>query len=952
MDFSHGGHTISTIEKLYVDKENNIWTLGGFSKSLTMPLNLSIDYNDDVNGIAMQFASANGEYTSNYYTFGGDNGDDVLTSAYSTTDGGIVFGGWLSGKNTDVDKDGNIDEMPTINSKPGRSLIRKGGSDGIIVKLNEDLENVEWARYIYGYEYENIYGVIELTDKSLVAVGNFESEDIAITGIKSSLASVQGYMDAFMISIGEVTTLAEVPELQEIEVTNELNKLKITTEIGENSEGTRTGGTITGTPIGDNKNLVEEVKYGYNAEQVIIITPNTSYSIASIEIDGEKITTYTPDSRGIVRLPLFENVVEDHHVKVVFEKDMSGVVVHHYLKTETGEYTTEKVAEDDYVPGKIGDEYTTNPHIDLEEYTLERDINGNYVIPSGAAGTITRTQKEVIYYYEGQLYTLSVEHRLNGTDEILKTEPIKHLSKNSRYTTSPDSTLLAQYDAVPELTKVTPDTANTSGNIKEDTTVTYYYKYKDHNITTNVKEITVTRYNRATNRVEEMHLKGGTISGEGQKPYETVPHGEDSKKPIVVTPDAGYKIKNITVNDNDISYTLNSDKTVTLPQFTNVVEDKEVEVEFEPIEGRVTIHHYILDSTDPVPLDDGTLAIDEEQTGYVGDPYETEPKTNLADDYELVEMPANYKGYYTENTEVIYYYRRHAAILTVHHYVEGTTNKLGEDEEIEVEIGKRYSTQSLQNLPAIYELVEEPSNKEGIMTPEGVTVTYYYRLKMVKLIVHHYLEGTETSVSPDVETKQVIFTRYETSPATDILNIYALKEIPLNHEGILEEDETEVTYYYRYATTQYRINYLEKDTNRMLHVPINTAAEVDENINLQKYILDIKNYRYDSMSKENLTISTNNEENVVNIYYVPQGYIVIRKIDSITKNPLKGAVFGIYSDSEATNEIMRVTTNGMGTAKTELLDAGKYYIKEIQAPMFYQKSNQIKDIEIKSPLDM
>ena len=168
----------------------------------------------------------------------------------------------------------------------------------------------------------------------------------------------------------------------------------------------------------------------------------------------------------------------------------------------------------------------------------------------------------------------------------------------------------------------------------------------------------------------EVKGSGGTISGQGstaEKPYETVGYGEDSKKDIIATPDAGYKVLKITVNGEEIAFTPEEDGSVILDKFINMTSDKHVVVEFSNTVSTVIVHHY----------KDGTeekLAEDEILSGEIGTNYTTAPKTDILD-YEVVieNLPSNASGTYTEKVqEVIYYYKQTPVKLVVHHYLEGT----------------------------------------------------------------------------------------------------------------------------------------------------------------------------------------------------------------------------------------------------------------------------------------
>lgn len=78
------------------------------------------------------------------------------------------------------------------------------------------------------------------------------------------------------------------------------------------------------------------------------------------------------------------------------------------------------------------------------------------------------------------------------------------------------------------------------------------------------------------------------------------------------------------------------------------------------------------------------------------------------------------------------------------------------------------------------------------------------------------------------------------------------------------------------------------------------------------------------------------------VSYVKGGYVELLKESA---NPgitidngcysLAGAVYGIYSDGACTREVATMTTNGAGYAKSPLLQAGRYFVKEKTPPKGY-----------------
>ncbi|HEM6528459.1 TPA: LPXTG cell wall anchor domain-containing protein [Streptococcus suis] len=73
--------------------------------------------------------------------------------------------------------------------------------------------------------------------------------------------------------------------------------------------------------------------------------------------------------------------------------------------------------------------------------------------------------------------------------------------------------------------------------------------------------------------------------------------------------------------------------------------------------------------------------------------------------------------------------------------------------------------------------------------------------------------------------------------------------------------------------------------------------------------------------------------------------IAFKKVDSITKAPLVGAVFGIYSDAETKQLVDIVTTNADGYAISTKVGKGTYYLKEITAPTGYSLNTNVYTAE-------
>ncbi|MBR4260349.1 MAG: MucBP domain-containing protein, partial [Clostridia bacterium] len=209
---------------------------------------------------------------------------------------------------------------------------------------------------------------------------------------------------------------------------------------------------------------------------------------------------------------------DDSYQTVYFiNRKKTKVIVHHYLEGTGEEFGTEPVvlAEEETVEGKSGTPYTTAPNMEIEKYTLIKNEDGTYKLPSNATGTFTDEVQNVYYYYNTAPVKLVVHHYLEGTEDTLADDENSTYEKGDHYKTTPSAEVLETYDLV----RVMGDEEK---DITQDEEVTYYYVKKQHKITTRVE--TISYFGKPE--------KGGEITGEDEKPYETVPHGNSNTKEI------------------------------------------------------------------------------------------------------------------------------------------------------------------------------------------------------------------------------------------------------------------------------------------------------------------------------------------------------------------------------------------------------------------------------------
>ena len=248
--------------------------------------------------------------------------------------------------------------------------------------------------------------------------------------------------------------------------------------------------TVNSIKITPNDSELYHTEVTTNSEgQGIVQLPFGKYEITEIE---------APEGYQLLETPIeIEFRADGNHEVTISNMQSAKVIVHHYLKTAEGEYTTEKVAEDELLEGKADETYTTSPHLDLEKYQLEEDAEGNYVIPVNATGTYKSGIQEVTYYYEEKDIPLIVHHYIEGTEtpvllkngEQAKDEKYEG-KENEEYTTNAISQ--EELNEKYELVEV-PSNA-TGVYTPTEIVVTYYYRVKDsagvivHHIDTETKE--------------------------------------------------------------------------------------------------------------------------------------------------------------------------------------------------------------------------------------------------------------------------------------------------------------------------------------------------------------------------------------------------------------------------------------------------------------------------------
>lgn len=568
-----------------------------------------------------------------------------------------------------------------------------------------------------------------------------------------------------------------------------------------------------------NVQIVPEVYQGItNADGILLVRVNNEGKYVIKEIEAPDGYIMAKQSKEVTMTSESQNSV----VEFVNEKK-AKVIVHHYLEGTGEEYENEPVvlADKEIIDGKIGEKYTTAPNMEIDGYTLAKTQDGKYKIPENATDVFADEDIHVYYYYTPAPVKLTVHHYLEGTEDKLIDDVVTNYNKGEHYKTEVAEELLEAYEFIEVI-------GDTEKDITKDEEVIYYYAKKQHEITTKVE--TISYFGKPE--------KGGQISGEEQKPYEIVEHGDSNTKQIKMTPKEGFKIDQVVVNQSEngrkissdeVDVTPNVDDTYELPQIQNVQNDYEVVVRYVPDMGKVIVHHYIEGTNIKLTLDN--IIIDE-----YGNLIETKPLdeneaigTGSFRRYILVRTPSQPNVIADrEDQEVSYYYNVQYKITTEviphNEIIDGQNtdvkggNISGEnDKPYEVVMRGNNSDKVIKVTPDEgYKITKITINGEtydfssriaedGTVTLENfinmtedkhITVEYE-KIKIPARVIVKYLEEGTNKVLKTEETKEgFVGDEYRTSRAT-IVGYEKAGEDPIDANGTMAENDIVIIYYYK-----------------------------------------------------------------------------------------------------------------------------------------------------------
>ena len=536
-------------------------------------------------------------------------------SVIQTSDGGYVaVGAYYSSSSRTIlgtqTVDGKDITLPITN--PYDQIITKYNSNG----------KIEWIQITGGTTADYLYGVTETSNGGYIAVGYFNSTSITISGTQTAngtdiTVTNNGGQDGIII---KYNSTGKVEYTQNCAAVRILYGVTSTSDGGYVVAGSVNTGIIPGTQTASGKDITTSsgggiIKYDSNGkvewvqriqigsssgiQEGVITTSDggylsVGYNFSIVKYDSNHIIkwAYIIDDLASIYTTtgnLYGAIeTSDGGYIAVGELGSASITI---SGTQTASGTDITVTNNGFQDGiiikynsagKVEYVYTIAGASSDFLYGITATADGGYAVVGsmGSSVTIPGTQtvdgKDIILS-SGQII---IKYNNNGKIEFAQNVGTGYSmygissSSDGGFTAVGNTGTIVRYQPVVLQPKVPEESELNVTNYK-----------LTHAITTNVNGT------------------GGTISGKGQSSYETVTDGEGSIKPIVITPDAGYTVTSITVNGEPIPYTAASNGTVTLPQFTNVTEDKNVVAAFAAGMGSVTVHHYLYKNGAPTTIE-------------------------------------------------------------------------------------------------------------------------------------------------------------------------------------------------------------------------------------------------------------------------------------------------------------------------------------------------------------
>lgn len=210
------------------------------------------------------------------------------------------------------------------------------------------------------------------------------------------------------------------------------------------------------------------------------------------------------------------------------------------------------------------------------------------------------------------------------------------------------------------------------------------------------------------------------------------------------------------------------------------------------------------------------------------------------------------------------------------------------------------------------------------------SATYYAKFepkKDVPYTVHYYEEGTNKKVADDKIVNNQTFDATVEETAKDITGYTLVGN--KKQTVTLDAYNKEITFYYKANTMSYTVKYLEKETNKVLHVEL-VKQNVKFGSKVTEKAVDIPGYTVDVNQK--VVEKLNYTNNVIKFYYTENQLVKIQyqvadgqdTMGSVTRSyddvkPVTGTPAGSTANAKDGYSFVNWTVNGVEVSKEQVL---------------------------------
>ena len=245
----------------------------------------------------------------------------------------------------------------------------------------------------------------------------------------------------------------------------------------------------------------------------------------------------------------------------------------------------------------------------------------------------------------------------------------------------------------------------------------------------------------------------------------------------------------------------------------------------------------------------------------------------------------------SKNVIKVYYKKQTNLSYKVNYLEQGTTNVLHE-QKVQGEMTFDDVVKSEDEVIEINGYNYASADKETLTigTGENVINLYYTKRNDLSYTVN-YLEKDTLNVLHNPKIQDGMMFDEVVNSADEVIEINGY-----NYDSVVPEETLTIgtgenvinIYYTKRNDLSYKVNYLEKDTNKVLHNPkVQDGMTFDEVVNSADEVIEINGYNYDSVvPEETLTIGTG--ENVINIYYTKRNDLsyTVNYLEKVTNKVL------------------------------------------------------------------